>query len=134
MPHYHAVVWLDHERAVVWQFNLDEQQSTVVHSGQQQHIHSRKSPHGGHRSAPDYEFFDQVAAALSGAHEILIIGPAQAKTEFAQYLKQKHPPLGGAIVAVERADHPSDHQVLDYARRHFTAIDRMQPQPGPGAT
>jgi hypothetical protein len=33
--------------------------------------------------------------------------------------------LGRAIVAVESADHPTDAEVLAYARRHFTALDRM---------
>ena len=60
-----------------------------------------------------------------GAHEILLIGPAQTKQEFAGYLRTKHPPLGKAIVAVENADHPTDAEVLAYARRHFKAIDRM---------
>jgi hypothetical protein len=58
-------------------------------------------------------------------HEILVIGPAQTKQEFATYLRDKHPQLGRAIVAVENADHPTDPEVLAYARRHFTAIDRM---------
>jgi hypothetical protein len=29
-------------------------------------------------------------------------------------------------VAVETADHPTDAQILDYARRHFPTLDRMQ--------
>jgi hypothetical protein len=40
-------------------------------------------------------------------------------------LKAKHAPLGKSIVAVENADHPSDAEVLAYARRHFKALDRM---------
>jgi hypothetical protein len=55
-----------------------------------------------------------------------LIGPAQTKQEFAVYLRDKYPPLGKAIVAVESADHPTDAQVLDYARRHFPTLDRMQ--------
>ena len=73
----------------------------------------------------DHKFFDEVAHALAGAHEILIIGPAQTKQEFAGYLREKHAPLGRGIVAVENADHPTDPEVLAYARRHFAAIDRM---------
>ncbi len=79
----------------------------------------------------DAKFFDEVAAALSGTHEILIIGPAQTKQEFANFLKEKHAPLGKGIVAVETADHPSDAEVLSYARRHFKALDRMY-KPGVG--
>jgi len=71
------------------------------------------------------KFFEEVAQALTGTHEILIIGPAQTKQEFANFLKEKHSPLGKGIVAVETADHPSDAEVLSHARRHFKALDRM---------
>ena len=74
---------------------------------------------------------DDVAHALEGAHEILVIGPAQTKQEFAQYLRDKHPQLGRAIVAVENSDHPTDPEVLAFARRQFKALDRMF-APGPG--
>lgn len=125
MPHYHAVVWIDHQKGTVWQFTPTEQQCTVVHTHGQHRVHSRKSMHGGHKSPADHKFFDDVAHALAGTHEILIIGPAQTKQEFAAYLRGKHADLGRGIVAVENADHPTDAEVLAYARRHFAAIDRM---------
>jgi hypothetical protein len=125
MSHYHAVVWLDHQKGTVWQFTPTEQENTVVHAHGAHRVHSRKSSHGGHESADDLKFFDDVAHALIGAHEILIIGPAHTKQEFAAYLRKKHPDLGRAIAAVETADHPTDPQVLAYARRHFAAIDRI---------
>ena len=126
MSHYHAVVWIDHQKATVWHFTSTEQASTVVHShDQHQRVHSRKSTHGGHKSPADRNFFDDAARALESAHEILVMGPAQTKQEFATYLRDKHPQLGRAIVAVENADHPTDAEVLAYARRHFTALDRM---------
>jgi stalled ribosome rescue protein Dom34 len=123
MSHYHAVVWIDHQKGTVWQFTPTEQENTVVHAHGRHRVHSRKSTHGA--SAEEHRFFDDVAHALEGAHEILIIGPAQTKHEFAAYLRQRHAPLGRAIVAVETADHPSDNEVLAYARRHFAAIDRI---------
>jgi stalled ribosome rescue protein Dom34 len=126
MSHYHAVVWIDHQKATVWQFTATEQTHSVVHAHEQhQRVHSRKSTHGGHKSPADHRFFDEVAQALAGAHEILVIGPAQTKQEFAAFLKAKHAPLGAAVVAVETADHPTDAEVLAYARKHFTALDRM---------
>ena len=127
MSHYHAVVWIDHQKATAWHFSPTAQDETKIQAkDQHQRIHSRKSEHGGHRSPADHHFFDDVAKALNGAHEILVIGPAQTKTEIASYLREKYPPLGKAIVAVESADHPTDAQVLDYARRHFPSLDRLQ--------
>ena len=126
MSHYHAVVWIDHVKATTWQFTSTEQTAAVIHAADQHgRAHSRKSAHGGHKSPADPHFFDEVAHALDGAHEILVIGPAQTKQEFAVYLRAKHPQLGAAVVAVENADHPTDAEVLAYARKHFKAIDRM---------
>jgi stalled ribosome rescue protein Dom34 len=127
MPHYHAVVWMDHIQATAWQFTPTAQENTKIHAqDQHQRVHSRKSTHGGHKSPADHHFFEDVAQAIAGAHEILLIGPAQTKHEFAAYLRDRHPQLAKCIVAVENADHPSDAQVLSYARKHFPALDRMQ--------
>ena len=132
MSYYHSVVWIDHQKATVWQFTSTEEERTLVRShDQHQKVHGRKSTHGGHRHPADANFFEEVAAALSGTHEILIIGPAGTKQEFANFLRAKHAPLGKDIVAVETADHPSDAEVLSYARRHFKALDRMY-QPAAG--
>ena len=126
MAHFHAVVWIDHQKATVWHFTPTEQQSTVVHAhGQHQRVHSRKSAHGGQRAGAAHVFFEEVAQALAGAREVLIIGPAQSKHEFVKFLGGKHAALRQAVVAVENADHPSDAEVLAYARKHFDAIDRM---------
>jgi stalled ribosome rescue protein Dom34 len=125
VAHYHAVVWIDHQRATVWQFTPTAEEHTVVHAHGQHRVHSRKSTHGGHKAARDVKFFEDVARALKGSHELLLIGPAQTKQEFAAFLREKHHDLGAGIVAVESADHPSDAEVLAYARRHFVAIDRI---------
>ena len=127
MSHYHAVVWIDHQKATAWHFSPADQNETVVHAkDQHQRVHTRKSLHGGHRSQADHHFFDDVAKALAGAHEILLIGPAQTMHVFAAYLRTKYPQVGKSIVAIENADHPSDAEILDYARRHFPMLDRMQ--------
>jgi hypothetical protein len=59
-----------------------------------------------------------VADAVSDAGEILIIGPAQAKTELATYLRE-HTHIGSRIVGVEAVDHPTDGQIVAYAKKHF---------------
>ena len=126
MSHFHSVVWIDHQKATTWQFTSTEQNKKVVHAHDaHRRIHSRKDEHGGHKAPADHRFFDEVAQALDGVHEILVLGPAQTKQEFADYLRAKHPQLGQAIVAVENADHPSDPELLAFARKHFAGLDRM---------
>ena len=134
MSHYHSVVWIDHQKATVWQFTSDAEQHQVIHSHDHGKVHNRKSTHGGHGHSANHKFFDDVAQALTGTHEILILGPALTKQEFAGYLKDKHAPLAKAIVAVENSDHPTDAEVLAFARRHFEALDRMLPPASGTAT
>jgi len=126
MANYHSIVWLDHHKAVVWNFTDDAQTKSVVKAhDQHEHTHIRKSPHGGHRTPDDLGFFDDVATTLAGVPEILVIGPAQAKDEFVAFLKKKHAQIGSMVVGVESADHPTDAELLAYARKHFKVLDRM---------
>jgi len=126
MANYHSIVWIDHHKAVVWNFTDDAQTKSVVKAhDQHEHTHIRKSPHGGHKTPDDIEFFDDVAKVLAGVQEILVIGPAQAKDELVAFLRRKHPQIGSMVVAVESADHPTDPELLAYARKHFKVLDRM---------
>lgn len=126
MSHYHAIVWIDHQKASTWQLTETEQQHSVVHAPHHQG-HADDGKHTkAHHEAADYRFFDEVAKSLAGAHEILVIGPAQTKHDFVSYLGKKHAALASLVVAVETADHPSDKQILAYARLHFPALDRMR--------
>jgi hypothetical protein len=72
-----------------------------------------------------------VADAVSDAGEILIIGPAGAKTELAKYLREHRPEIGERIVGVEAADHPSDREIVAYARKHFK-IGTLRAAPSAG--
>src|SRR5665213_4269964 len=105
MAHYHSIVWIDQHKAVVWNFTDDAQTKSVMKAhDQHKHTHIRKSPHGGHKTPDDIEFFDDVAKVLVGVREILVIGPAQAKDEFVAFVHRKHPQIASMIVAVESAD------------------------------
>jgi hypothetical protein len=58
------------------------------------------------------------------AHSRVQPGPAQTKDEFLTFLRKKHPQIRSEIVAVESADHPTDPELLAYARKYFTVFDR----------
>ena len=131
MIRYHAVVWIDHREAHVLHFTPDEVENTLVHAHpKNRKTHHRKGVIGGGKAPEDREFFDGIAASLAGAAEILIVGPAQAKEEFARYLHQHARDLAGKIIAVGAADHPSDGELLKLARHYFVGADRMRTQPG----
>lgn len=121
MPtHFHAIVWIDHSQARIFHLGLTGDDEITLHPHlATQHLHHKANSVSGGHAAPDKEFLAQVTSALSDAGEILIIGPAGAKTELAKFLREQHPAIGKRIVAVEAADHPSDGEIVAYAKRHF---------------
>ena len=128
--HYHAVVWIDHKQARVFHFNVEEADRTVVKDHVVRDLHSREK-HTGQRTEENKPFFEDVAKAIADASAILIVGPAQEKDFFAKFLSQKHPAIRAHVEGVEKADHPSDGELLDLARRYVKAADHMKPQIDP---
>lgn len=121
MPtHFHAIVWIDHSQARIFHIGLSGADEIVLHPHlPTRHLHHKANTIGRGHAAPDRGFMAQVLDALSDAGQILIIGPASAKTELAKYLCQQDSEIGDRIVAVEAADHPSDGEIIAYARQYF---------------
>ena len=125
--HYHAIVWIDHKQARVFHFNVEEADKTVVKDHVVRDLHSREK-HTGQRTEDNKPFFEDVAKAIADASAILIVGPAQEKDFFAKFLAEKHPSIRAHVEGVEKADHPSDGELLDFARRYVKGADHMRPQ------
>jgi hypothetical protein len=121
MPtHFHAVVWIDHAQARVFHVGLTGADEITLHPHlPTRHLHHKANSIGSGHAPPDMDFYAEVAGAITDAGEILIIGPAGAKTELAKFLSEQHPAIAGRVVAVEAADHPTDPQIIAYAKRHF---------------
>lgn len=131
MLHDHAVVWIDHHEAHLQSFMRDESDSTLLKAhGKARQIHHRGGSTGGAKAPEDSDYFSRIGEALANAHEVLIVGPAQAKHEFVKYLEHHLPQPAKKVIGVEAADHPVDGQLLEHARRFFRAADRMLAQPG----
>jgi stalled ribosome rescue protein Dom34 len=125
--HYHAIVWIDHKQARVFHFNVEDADKTVVKDHVVRDLHSREK-HTGQRTEDNKPFFEDVAKAIADASAILIVGPAQEKDFFAKFLAEQHPSIRAHVEGVEKADHPSDGELLDFARRYVKAADHMRPQ------
>ena len=121
MPsHFHAVVWLDHTQAKIFHVGLTGADEVTLHPHlPTRHLHHKANSIGSGHAAPDKSFLEQVTSGLNDAGEILIIGPGGAKTELAKFIRAQHPEIGKRIVAVEPADHPTDRQIVAYAKQHF---------------
>ena len=126
MSHFHALVWIDHAQAHVMHISPDDVETSVLRPSQAHvHVHSRRGTLGDGRQPGDQHYYHAVVEALKGAQEWLIVGPAQAKLELIKHVHAHHPDLIQRIVGVETVDHPSDAQLVAYARRYFVAKDRM---------
>jgi stalled ribosome rescue protein Dom34 len=124
----HAAVWLDHEEARIFHIDRATFERTGVHV--KHHLH-RATKTGGpaelHRAAAEeHPFFDEIAAHLSDAQEVLVVGPADTKHEFVEYVKTHHKDLSRKLVGVEACDHPSDGELVAEIRKHFLALDRIR--------
>jgi stalled ribosome rescue protein Dom34 len=126
MSHYHAVVWLDHSEAHVMHITADEVEKSIVQPTKTHaHLHSKRGTVGAGRKAEDPNYYHAVVEALTGAQEILVVGPAQAKLQLIKHIHSHDPALSDKVVGVETVDHPSDGQLVAYARKYFVAKDRM---------
>lgn len=131
MTHYHAVVWLDHAQAKVFQFNPSDVQSKVVHApAGEGHLHHKAGVIGAGKGHGNPAFFASVEQALEGAGEVLVIGPGTAKQEFVHHAEKHAKSLAKKVAAVETVDHLTDNQIVAHARAYFDRTDRMRPQKG----
>ncbi len=130
MPnHYHAVVWIDHRQARVLHFNandVDEQVLRPEHPAQS--LHRKADSVGDGRAPEDQRFLENVARSLADAGAVLIVGPSSEKNELVKHIKRRHREMAIRIEGVESLDHPTDGELLAYARRYLKSADLMRPQ------
>jgi stalled ribosome rescue protein Dom34 len=126
MAHYHAVIWLDHSEAHVFHFTPDEVERLTAHSSNPRaHQHHKRGSTGSSDEKEDHAYFEHVTGLLKGAQEILVVGPAKAKLDLIKHIHKHHQDMVPKIAGVETLDHPTDGQLIAYARKYFHAKDRM---------
>lgn len=118
MTAHHALLWLDHSEARVFRFEGDEVSKFDVKTKKHDH-HAKGQGHTSH------QFFDTVVANVRDAQRLLIVGPGNAKLEFIRYLHKSAHAVEEKVVGVETVDHPSDGELVKYARHYFEHSDRM---------
>ena len=107
MLHYHDIVWLDHEQAIVMHISPDDVEKSVVHPAKPHlKLHTRSGTLGAGRQAEDLDYYHAIVEALKGAQEVLVVGPAQAKLQLIKYIHSHDHGMVNKIVGVETVDHP----------------------------
>ena len=127
--HCHVVIWIDHHEARVFHFDPTDVERLTLHSDHPtRHIHHKANSIGSGHTPEHHDFLQAVATSIADPGAVLITGPANAKTELLKHIHHQDPKLMNVIVGVETVDHPSDAQLVAYARKYFKAADLMQPQ------
>ncbi len=126
MSFQHAVIWIDHSEAHVIHFDADASESDVVKTkSTHPHLHHKSGSVGAGHSRAAEEYLRAVANAVADAGEILVVGPGSAKLELIRHVEKHAPKTAAKILSVETVDHPTDRQLLAYARKTFVRIDQL---------
>jgi stalled ribosome rescue protein Dom34 len=119
-------LWIDHRKAVIVMVSDDTEEITQVASGVEHVTYSGRAQELKGEDQLDRQFsdhlgkyYDEVISHIRNAESILILGPGEAKGEFAKRLQ--HGGLGGSIVGVEAVDKMTDHQIAAIVRERFVA-------------
>ena len=122
----HAVIWIDHQEAHVMFLSEAASEAEVIRSkSTHTHLHHKGGEVGSGRLAFDEKFLHFVINAVNETKEILVIGPGSAKLELIKHAHHHDPKIAANIVGVETVDHPSDKEILAYARKFFYKADQM---------
>lgn len=117
---YHAIVWIDHNEARIFQFDHANVDRVVIHPDQSSyHSHYRSNRDAQGRDVRDPHFLHGVAMAVAGSEKILIVGPAKGKAELARHIREHEPVLAPHVAGVETVDQPTDEALVALARLHF---------------
>ena len=127
MSYQHAIVWIDHQHATVIDFTVDDKHVHLVErEGGPRKIHRKSGIPGPGKASDDPKFFDAVVDAIGDAREVLIAGPGDAKLYFRKDLEHRHTKVADRVVAMEAMDHPTNGELLAYARKYFKRYDALQ--------
>ncbi len=125
MTLFHAVVTVDHHQAQVLQFDAEHVLAQKVKS------HSHHTKQHGNTVRTEHEFYADVCDALAGIPEVLVTGSRNAMADFRHYVETHRAPLAAHIVGWETIDHPTEGQLIAFARQYFVKYDRMAGTPIP---
>lgn len=126
MPINHVIAWIDHAEAHIIHFDRDSSSTVVVKShAPRRHRHVRAGVSGSGHAPENQSYFDGITETLAGKDEILIVGPGLEKLALMKHMIKYHPTVADRVMSVETVDHPSDGQLLQYARKYFVKADQF---------
>ncbi len=125
MTLFHAVLWIDHQKAQILQFDSEHVEASRVKS------HSHHTAQHGSSVRSEHEFFGHVCDAIKGIPEVLAVGSSTGLADFKRYLEKHRSDTAKHVVGFETADHPTENQLVALARQYFLKYDRAHGVPTP---
>jgi len=121
----HAAVWLDHKEARIFAFQPDSADELTMLGPPHNDHHKWTRGQEGIKEHPEdlKRFFHDLVHALQDVESLLVVGPGSAKLEFLRYVHRHDRTLEAAIVGIETVDHPTDGQIVAFARKYFKRVD-----------
>jgi peptide subunit release factor 1 (eRF1) len=128
-PLHQFAIWIDHREAILASFNN-------AHLLHEEELFSGVAPHthgGGwsqqriesHRHAVLDHFYEEIIRNLTGADEIIIYGPGQAKHELCQHIS-RNKALNQRVLDLVITDKLSEHQFICKAVEDFISAHAFQ--------
>ena len=129
-------MWLDHSQARIIAFSRDNadkankagkaDKAVIIHApNRREHQHHKADAVGSGRASEHPEYCNAIVEKIRSVKEWLVVGPANAKLAFVKHIHKAHHDLNDHLIGVETVDHPTDGQLLAYARKYFVTADRM---------
>ena len=127
-------IWLDHEKAAI--VAISNGLTEISHlsaeaEGSNHTLHGASSAtHFGHQEiTPErkierrhkehlHHYYQNIIHQISDGEKFFIFGPGEAKIELEKEIKKVNG-LASKIIAVESADHMSDHQIAEKVKTVF---------------
>lgn len=127
MSFNHAVVWIDHKEAHVIHFNAEASDTEIIKTRSKHlHLHHHRGTLGSGNVLSDDPYLHEVVKAIADAKEILVVGPGSAKMKLIRHIHGHDADVSGKIVGVETVDHPTDPQLIAFAKKYFVRVDRLR--------
>jgi hypothetical protein len=121
-----AVVWIDEEEGRVAYLGADAEhapQTAQTPGGIRVHRRSKVASPNEKRATDDHVFYQKIANELVSARKFLVLGPADAKTEFVKHLHRYDPRLIARLSAIESVERLTDDELLATAQAHFKRVE-----------
>jgi len=116
----HAVIWIDHLEARIIHFDAESKAVDKVKTdSKQSHLHHHRGTLGSGKAETSQKFLHEVLESVADVSDVLVVGPGSAKLELIKYAHHHAPKMAEKITGVETVDHPTDPQLLAYARKYF---------------